>query len=92
VIDLKVYLVGDHGPEHSHVISVHKTKEGALKAFQARRMELLEEAKERLKQGDSDWAKEMFKETVKNLSEKNPDKIDNGAQETPFIRKMELKE
>lgn len=89
---MKVYLVGDHGPEHNFVISVHKTMGGALKAFQARRLKLLEEAKEGLKREADGCMKEMYEEIVTKLSETNPDKIDNYPQETPYIREMDVLE
>jgi len=89
---MKVYLVGDQGPEHNSIISIHKTKEGAIKVFQARRMKLLEEAKEGLKREASGYMKEMYETIVKNLNEKDPDKIDNYPQETPYIREMNVQE
>ncbi len=30
---MKVYIVGDYGPEHNAIKSVHRTKTGALKAW-----------------------------------------------------------
>ncbi|MEK6894371.1 MAG: HEPN domain-containing protein [Nanoarchaeota archaeon] len=44
----KVFIVGDYGPEHYSIESVHKTKEGALKAWNKHRLEMLKEAKESL--------------------------------------------
>ena len=43
-----VYLIGDCGPEHNNVLSIHKTYEGALKAWNKLRLELLKDAKHRL--------------------------------------------
>jgi len=43
-----VYLIGDCGPEHNNALSIHKTYEGALKAWNKLRLELLKDAKHRL--------------------------------------------
>lgn len=44
----KVYLVGHHGPEHNEVMSIHTTYEGAFKAWNELRLELLEDGKKGL--------------------------------------------
>ncbi|MFA4819745.1 MAG: hypothetical protein WC613_02180 [Candidatus Aenigmatarchaeota archaeon] len=87
---MKIYIVGDHGPEHNSIHSVHKTREGALKAWNRRRLYLLREARQFLK--GSKYGKDMWKEIIKNLSCKDPKKIDNYPQETPYIQEMEVKE
>lgn len=48
---MKIYIVGDHGPEHNS----------------------------------------MWKEMIRNLSCNDPEKIDNGAWETPYIQEHEVK-
>ena len=90
---MRVYIVGDDGPEHNNVISVHKTYEGAFKAWNERRLELLAEAKRSLKIHEKrakDWG-EMYGRMIKGLSCKDPEKIDNYPHETPYIREMEIK-
>ncbi len=42
---MKVYVVGHHGPEHNEVISIHKTRKGALKTWNEIRLDLIKEAK-----------------------------------------------
>jgi hypothetical protein len=79
---MKVYIVGDHGPEHNSIKSVHKTYEGALKSFTALRKELLKKAKSHLKEGPFE---EMYERIIKNLSCEDPKKIDNYPHETPYI-------
>ena len=87
---MKVYIVGDNGPEHNSISSIHKTYKGALKAWGKLRLELLEDAKSSLsKAKDMD---DIYKRIVKNLSCKDPDKIDNYPHETPYIREYEVKE
>ena len=89
---MKIYIVGDCGPEHNNVKSVHRTKSGALKAWNNHRLHLLQDAKNSLKRCKNKDDREMFEEMVKNLSCKDPKKIDNGAQETPFIEEREVEE
>lgn len=93
VYGMKIFIVGDDGPEHNNVISVHMTYEGAFKAWNDRRLELLKEAKSSLrrnKRGGKHWC-EMYERMVKSLSCKDPAKIDNYPHETPYIRQMEVK-
>jgi hypothetical protein len=89
---MKIYLVGDYGPEHYSVKSVHRTKAGALKAWNRHRLYLLQDAKSSLKRCKNKFDRDMYKEIIKNLSCKDPKKIDNGAQETPFIEEKEVEE
>lgn len=88
---MKVYLVGHNGPEHNSVISIHKTKEGALKSWNEIRKELLNDAKKSLKRADK-AIKEMYERMVKNLSCTDPKKIDNYPQETPYIQEKEIQD
>jgi len=86
---MKIYIVGDHGPEHNSIQSVHKTREGALKAWNRHRLYLLQDARKFSK--GSKYGKSMCKEIIKNLSCKDPKKIDNYPHETPYIQEMEVK-
>lgn len=36
---MKVYVVGHHGPEHNVLISIHKTRKGALNAWNKIRLD-----------------------------------------------------
>ena len=88
---MKVYVVGDCGPEHNSVLSIHKNRDKALGAWNKLRLELLNNAKDYLKKRDK-FGKDMYKRMVKNLSCKDPEKIDNYPHETPYINEYELKE
>jgi len=57
---MKVFIVGDDGPEHDNLISVHRTYAGALKVWKIHRCELLAEAK-RMLESDKKEAREMLK-------------------------------
>ena len=88
---MKVYVVGDHGPEHNSISSIHKTYKGALKSWNKLRVTLLSNAKYLIKNSDK-WGKEMYERMIKNLSCKDPDKIDNYPHETPYIIEYDLEE
>jgi len=85
---MKIYVVGHHGPEHNQIISIHKSREGAVKAWNKVRLRLLNEAKRLAKSSKYDHG--MWSEMIKNLSCKDPDKIDNYPHETPHINMREL--
>ena len=87
---MKVYIVGDHGPEHNSIKSIHKTHKGALKAWDKLRLELLEDVKSSI--GKVKDISGICKKMVKSLSCKDPDKIDNYPHETPYIREYEVEE
>lgn len=82
-----VYIVGHDGPEHNFVFNIHERYEEALKTFHKIRKELLEEAKDMLRKG---YSKETYERIIKNLSEEDPEKINNGPFETPYIKKIPL--
>ena len=84
---MKVYVVGHSGPEHNSIQSIHKTYEGALKAWNRIRIDLLENAKDFLEKYKND---EMWRRIVKNLSCKDPEKINNSPHETPYIREWDV--
>lgn len=86
---MKVYVVGDSGPEHNSVESIHTTWKGALRAWNKLRLFLLGQAKEFSKRYPKE---EMWQRMVKNLSCKDVEKIDNYPHETPYIREYEAKE
>lgn len=87
----KVFIVGDDGPEHNSISSVHRTHACALKAWNELRLELLGKAKSYLDDKDP-FGTDLWRELVKNLSCEDPDKIDNYPWETPYIREYEVKE
>ena len=89
---MKVYVVGDHGPEHNSIRSIHRTYDGGLKEWDKLRLELLGEALSFLKNAKEKTGREMYQEIVKNLSCKDPNKIDNYPHGTPYIQEYEVKE
>ena len=89
---MRIFVVGDSGPEHNNVISIHRTYEGALKAWNRRRLELIEEAQSYLKSMTSESEKEMYERIIKNLSCEDPERIDNYPQETQNITEKKLQE
>lgn len=62
---MRVYIVGDHGPEHSIIHSIHRTYAGALKSWNKARLRLLRSAKAYL---EHDKSEEMWQRIVKSLS------------------------
>ncbi|MBS3096762.1 hypothetical protein J4480_04955 [Candidatus Woesearchaeota archaeon] len=86
---MKIYLVGDRGAEHNSVYSTHRTYDGALKAWNKLRLELLKSAKSHLKNNKT-TDKEMWQRIISNLSCEDPKKIDNYPHETPYIRDCTL--
>ena len=68
---MKVFLVGDDGAEHDNLISVHRTYAGALKVWEARRLELLAHAKHML-----EFEKKQARETLKKGTGYNGEKLD----------------
>jgi len=94
---MKVYIVGDCGPEHNSIRSVHKTYAGALKEWNMLRLELLSEAKsslKRIRKGKKrdDCMSKIYGRMAKNLQCKDPRKIDNYPHETPYIQEWEVGE
>lgn len=88
----KVFIVGDSGPEHNSIRSVHLTRAGALAAWNELRLELLRNAKSFLESDKDTGDSDMWQAMIKNLSCEDPDKIDNYPGETPYIRECEVKE
>jgi len=87
---MKVYLVGDNGPEHNHIKGIYKTYDGALKAWNELRKSYLEYVKSFLKNDKHDH--EMWQRMVDNLSCDDPEKIDNYPHETPYIEGWKIQE
>ena len=87
---MKVYVVGHSGPEHNSIQSVHRTYKGAFKSWDKLRVELLQNAKYFLKRAAH--SKEMWQRIVKNLSCKDPKKINNSPHDTPYIREWKVEE
>ena len=116
---MKVYIVGDCGPEHDSVIGIYANKEKALIAFHEHRLSLLanakrglesskKDAKDRVAKGfwfdgekisdesmvhfkrEAEFGDDMYLEMIKNLSEEDPEKMNNYPQETPYLREQEV--
>lgn len=88
---MNIYIVSNSGPEHDIIESIHRTYEGALKSWDKLRKELLrEEAQASLKREHTD--KEMHERIIKNLSCEDPESIDNGPFDTPYITEYEVVE
>ncbi len=89
-----VYVVGHHGPEHNHIEVICESESQAKGEFEKVRKVLLKEAKdsyERTKKECGVTSFEMYERMIKNLSERNPNIINNYPHETPYIQKYELK-
>ena len=87
---MKVYIVGDDGPEHNLIRSIHRTYEGALNAWNELRISMLAIAKSRLKEDRFD--PKMWGEIVRNLSCKDPKKMENYPQDTPYLKEYDVDE
>ena len=87
---MKVYVVGHRGADSNSIDSIHKTYEGALKAWNNVRIDLLENAKSFLNR--EEFGQKMWRRIVKNLSCKDPEKIDNSPHETPYIQEWDVEE
>ena len=88
----KVYIVGEWGPESNTVLSVHRTKKGAMKAWEERRLMLLKDAKCYVKSRSED--KEIYSYMVKVYSCKDPDKMQRLSSwcDTPYIQEKKVVE
>lgn len=87
---MKIYIFGEWGPESNTVISVHKTREGAMKAWEKKRLIMLEDAKDYMKSRPE--GKKMYAEMVKVYSCKDPDKMQRLSSwcDTPYIQEKEV--
>jgi len=86
---MKVYLVGSNDCEFTITQYVCLLKETALKRWEEIRQELIERASDILEKYPED---ETELKILKNLSETNPEKMNNYPQEEPFIQEMETEE
>ena len=86
---MKVYIVGEDGEDHNYIISVHKTYEGAFKAWDEVRKDLLDRAKHSDSGGTS---KHLQKDMIKKLSCEDPKKINNFPHATPYLQEFDLEE
>ena len=86
---MKVHLVGSRDSEFTDTRYVCLSKETALKRWEEIRQELIQRANKMLKEYPGD---EMELRILKNLSETDPEKMDNYPQERPFISEMETEE
>lgn len=93
---MKIYLVGDDGPEHNQVVSAHQHYYGALQAWNNHRLLLLKETQESLDQYENkdllDPLRKMYTEMIEKLKEEDHKVIDCFPHDTPYIREMELLE
>jgi hypothetical protein len=85
---MKVYLVGISDCEMTNTRYVCLSKETALKRWEEIRQELIERNIEVWKHFDD----AMYERINKNLSETDPEKMNNYPQEEPFIQEMETEE
>lgn len=85
---MKVYIVGDRGPEHNSIRSIHRNYDTAKKAWNQLRLKLLDDAKCMIK--SYSYMNGIYKDIIKNLSCTDPDKIDNYPHETPYIQEREV--
>lgn len=85
---MKVFVVGEHGPESNEIFSIHKTHKGALKAWNEIRLSSLESAKSSLKSDKYD--KKIWREIIRGLSCKDPKKMQGSWFETPYIREYKV--
>jgi len=93
---MKIYLVGDEGPEHNTAVSAHQTYDGAVKAWNEHRLTLLKEMQYSRDQYATEELNtkmlEMYERIIENLKEEDQKKIDCYPHATPYIREMELLE
>ena len=80
----EVYIVGTSAVDSNEIISVHKTYQGALDAWNNQRLKLLEWYKEGIGRD------EMYIKMAENMKCENPEEIDNGVHEAPYIKKITL--
>ena len=89
---MKVYLVGTSDAESSHVEHVCISKVTAEKFWEEIRQGLIHEAKKMLdieRANGCGGGVQIYERILKNLSEVNPELMENYPHEEPFIREME---
>lgn len=85
---MKVYLVGEQDAESHSVYCVCKRKKTALRLWNKIRKDLIADEKN-LWKSERD-KKLMLEPQLKNLSETDPDKLDNYPHNEPFIEEFEV--
>jgi hypothetical protein len=83
---MKVWLVGDCGCEHYNVRYICISKTTALKRWEEIRQELIKESRGCLEKYEGD---KMYERISKNLSEPNPELMNNYPHDQPFIEERE---
>jgi hypothetical protein len=87
---MKVWLVGDCGCEHHTVRHVCISKTTALKRWEEIRKELIEQNEVQIEYCKRNGCGgEMNERIAKNLSEPNPELMNNYPQDEPFIEEWE---
>jgi hypothetical protein len=87
----KVFIVSVEDCESSSIVSVHHTREGALKSWNFARLRLIEQYKQMVKalsekETKYAWDKDdMYVRMIRNLECEDPDTINNYPHETPCI-------
>ena len=89
-----VFVVGVSDAESTHIVSIHKTYEGALKAWNKEREGYIKVYR-RIKfyyvsHGYSHSYDDSYNRLIKNLQCEDPIKIDNYPHETPYIEEYEV--
>jgi|WetSurMetagenome_2_1015567.scaffolds.fasta_scaffold292257_1 hypothetical protein len=89
---MKVWLVGISDGESSNVEHVCVSKTTAEKFWEDIRQDLIRNAKEMLeyeRKNKCESGVQIQERILKNLSEVNPELMNNYPQEEPFVREME---
>lgn len=87
----EIYIIGHRGPEHNHIESIHKTYDGAIKAWNKLRNELINDAR-KMKYFciANKYDYEDYNLSIDKLHCEDPEKIDNYPHETPYIEKWKV--
>jgi hypothetical protein len=87
---MKVWLVGDCGVDYHSVKHVCISKTTALKRWEEIRQELIKNALESMEYCKKNgYGTETNERILLNLSEPNPELMNNYPQDEPFIQEME---
>jgi len=91
-----VYVVETGDCESSWIISIHKTREKALVTWNEQRIELIRRAKEMLEfcktAGEHACSVGTYEREIENLSETDPEKIDNYPHDCVHLTEHELED
>ena len=83
----RIYLVGWRNAEEQFISKACKSKETALKEWDRIRLNLIEE---NLRTYYWDLDSKLYRKIKFNLSETDPDKMDNYPHDEPFIQEIDL--